>query len=219
VNSDILLSEYTGLTDVVTPDRERLLLRLEQYSLVEKIVTGDGACQFRSLSDQLYRTPLYHDVVRNKVLEQLKSHPELYSMYVPAEYGKYCTEMSKPTTWGDHVTLKAAADTYGLQIKVLTSFVDTALIKIEPKQTQSQRVLWLSFWAEVHYNSIYPKLEDAQVSSSASTNAAAATSALCDDVRMKTVSGSKEGAGGGHRSIQTHSFTRKLGSRLANVFK
>ena len=33
--------------DVVSPDRDRLLLRLDQYDLTEKKVEGDGACQVR----------------------------------------------------------------------------------------------------------------------------------------------------------------------------
>ena len=35
---------------------------------------------------------------------------------------------------------------------VLTSFKENCIIKIEPKEFKSrQRVLWLSFWAEVRY--------------------------------------------------------------------
>lgn len=35
--------------------RERLQQRLAMYALVERVVQGDGNCQFRALSDQLYR--------------------------------------------------------------------------------------------------------------------------------------------------------------------
>ena len=35
--------------DVVSPDRDRLLLRLDQYDLTERKVEGDGACQVREL--------------------------------------------------------------------------------------------------------------------------------------------------------------------------
>jgi hypothetical protein len=37
----------------VSADRQRLLSRLEELGLTEKVVVGDGACQFRSLSDQV----------------------------------------------------------------------------------------------------------------------------------------------------------------------
>ncbi len=35
---------------------------------------------------------------------------------------QYLADMAQPTTWGDHVTLKAAADLYGLRIMLVTSF-------------------------------------------------------------------------------------------------
>ncbi|KAI9156195.1 hypothetical protein LWI28_002050 [Acer negundo] len=67
--------------------------------------------------------------------------------------------MSKNGEWGDHVTLQAAADKYGVRIFVITSFKDTCCIEILPNYQKSQRVFCLSFWAEVHYNSIYPEGE------------------------------------------------------------
>ncbi|KAL0375064.1 UNVERIFIED_CONTAM: OVARIAN TUMOR DOMAIN-containing deubiquitinating enzyme 9 [Sesamum radiatum] len=46
---------------------------------------------------------------------------------------------------------------YGVRILVVTSFKDTCYIEILPKDQKSKRVIYLSFWAEVHYNSIYPQ--------------------------------------------------------------
>lgn len=91
-------------------DHQRLLDRLQLYELVESKVEGDGNCQFRSLSDQLYRSPNHHKFVREQIVEQLKSCPELYAGYVPMAYSDYLKKMSKSGEWGDHVTLQAAAD-------------------------------------------------------------------------------------------------------------
>lgn len=143
--------------DEVTLDHQRLLDRLQLYELVELKVLGDGNCQFRALSDQIYRTPEHHKFVRQQVAKQLKSHPEIYEAYVPMAYGDYLKKMTKGGEWGDHVTLQAAADSYGLKIFVITSFKDTCYIEILPKVQRSNRVISLSFWAEVHYNSIYPE--------------------------------------------------------------
>lgn len=53
-------------------------------------------------------------------------------------------------TWGDHVTLQAVADTFGVHIAIMTSYQDSCVVEIKPQgQTHSQRVLYLSFWAEV----------------------------------------------------------------------
>ena len=73
--------------------------------------------------------------------------------------------MSRLGTWGDHLTLQAAADAYGVRICLVTSFTEGAIIHICPTQLPQQAAygaqqrgdgpaLWLSFWAEVHYNSL-----------------------------------------------------------------
>ncbi|GIL49543.1 hypothetical protein Vafri_5896 [Volvox africanus] len=242
---------------VVSADRQRLLTTLRQYDLLEREVAGDGNCQFRALSDQLYGTPEYHASVRQAVVNTLRDRASSYSCYVPGEYGPYCTSMAKSGTWGDHVTLQvtiavdntphhprpsrmllsrphllldlivtcsvpilmgfmnymasskyflplsqnlspfplflptppsfststsfrvirlpstastthlpplppclqAAADHFGLRIMVVTSFFESPVIYIEPAATRSPRTLYLSFWAEVHYNSLYPAQE------------------------------------------------------------
>ncbi|XP_052882850.1 OVARIAN TUMOR DOMAIN-containing deubiquitinating enzyme 9-like isoform X1 [Gossypium arboreum] len=140
-------------------DHQRLLDRLLLYGLVENKVHGDGNCQFRSLSDQLYRSQDHHRFVRQQVVSQLKSNPEMYEGYVPMAYGDYLKKMNKTSEWGDHLTLQAAADWYGVKIFILTSFKDTCYIEILPHYQKSERIIFLSFWAEVHYNSIYPEGE------------------------------------------------------------
>ncbi|KAG0453140.1 hypothetical protein HPP92_025494 [Vanilla planifolia] len=143
--------------DEATSDHQRLLDRLQLYELVELKVQGDGNCQFRALSDQFYRTPEHHEFVRQQVISQLKSYPEIYEGYVPMAYNDYLKKLAKNGEWGDHVTLQAAADSYGVKIFVITSFKDTCYIEILPNVQRSKRVIFLSFWAEVHYNSIYPE--------------------------------------------------------------
>ncbi|KAM0938937.1 putative ubiquitinyl hydrolase 1 [Dioscorea sansibarensis] len=143
--------------DEATSDHQRLLDRLQLYELVELKVQGDGNCQFRALADQFYRTPEHHKFVRQQVVNQLKSHPEIYEGYVPMAYDEYLEKMCGE--WGDHVTLQAAADSYGVKMVIFTSFRDTCYIEIQPISQKSKRVIFLSFWAEVHYNSIYPEGE------------------------------------------------------------
>ncbi|XP_077221732.1 OVARIAN TUMOR DOMAIN-containing deubiquitinating enzyme 12-like isoform X2 [Tasmannia lanceolata] len=145
--------------DEATSDHQRLLDRLQLYDLIELKVQGDGNCQFRSLSDQFYRTTEHHKFVRQQIVNQLKSCPDIYEGYVPMAYSDYLKKISEDGEWGDHVTLQAAADSYGVKIFVITSFKDTCYIEILPNVQKSKRVIFLSFWAEVHYNSIYPEGE------------------------------------------------------------
>ncbi|XP_045826013.1 OVARIAN TUMOR DOMAIN-containing deubiquitinating enzyme 10-like isoform X9 [Trifolium pratense] len=118
--------------DEATSDHERLLDRLRLYDFVEHKVQGDGNCQ-------------------------LKSHPDIYEGYVPMKFSEYLENMSRSGEWGDHVTLQAAADLYGVRIFLMTSFKDTCCIEILPSFEKPKGVIFISFWAEVHYNSIYPQ--------------------------------------------------------------
>ncbi|KAG6721388.1 hypothetical protein I3842_03G109900 [Carya illinoinensis] len=138
-----------------TLDHERLSERLVTYGLAELQMEGDGNCQFRALADQLFRNPDYHKHVRKQVIKQLKHFRKLYEAYVPMPYRSYLKKMKKSGEWGDHVTLQAAADRFGAKICLVTSFRDTCYIEILPKDKNPTRELWLSFWSEVHYNSLY----------------------------------------------------------------
>lgn len=51
--------------------------------------------------------------------------------------------------------MQAASDYFGVRISLITSFRDTCFIEITPVVQKSKREIYLSFWAEVHYNSIY----------------------------------------------------------------
>ncbi|KAI8464234.1 MAG: hypothetical protein J3K34DRAFT_441192 [Monoraphidium minutum] len=149
----------------VSRDRDRLLHRLAFYGLCEKEVQGDGNCQFRALSDQLYRSPDHHGAVRARICQHLAARPDRYSGYVTEPYGPYVAGMARPGTWGDHVTLQAAADAWGIKIFVITSFLENCIISIDPEREDpafAHRALHLSFWAEVHYNSVYPASEKAR---------------------------------------------------------
>ncbi|KAI3965846.1 hypothetical protein MKX01_010803 [Papaver californicum] len=141
--------------DDATLDHERLAERLSKYGLAELQIEGDGNCQFRALADQLFRNPDHHKHVRKQVVKQLKHFKTLYESYVPMNYKTYLKKLKRSGEWGDHVSLQAAADRFEAKICLLTSFRDTCFIEIVPNDKTPSRELWLSFWSEVHYNSLY----------------------------------------------------------------
>nr|VDC94165.1 unnamed protein product [Brassica oleracea] len=138
-----------------TLDHELLSGRLATYGLAELQMEGDGNCQFRALADQLFRNADYHKHVRKHVVKQLKRQRKLYEEYVPMKYRHYRRKMKKPGEWGDHVTLQAAADRFEAKICLVTSFREQSYIEILPHNKNPLRVAWLSYWSEVHYNSLY----------------------------------------------------------------
>jgi hypothetical protein len=47
---------------------------------------------------------------------------------------------------------------YGVVIHLLTSYKDTEWMEIKPQEgVKTQKSLWLSFLAELHYNSLYSR--------------------------------------------------------------
>jgi hypothetical protein len=128
---------------------------------MEYSIKGDGACQFASIADQLFKDPSRAQAVRAQVIKQLQTHPEYYVEFVENEsYVAYCHKMSLPATWGDHLTLQAAADHFRIVINLITSYQHAPHIEIRPRgspsnSNQGLKVIWLSFFGEVHYNSLY----------------------------------------------------------------
>lgn len=158
LNSITLTPRINGrIPDIsnATLNYERFSERLAAYGLAELQVEGDGNCQFRALADQLFRSPNYHRHVRKEVVKQLQHFQELYEGYVPMCYKAYLKDMKRSGEWGDHVTLQAAADRFTAKICLLTSFRNNCLIEIVPMDKAPLKELWLSFWSEVHYNSLY----------------------------------------------------------------
>ncbi|XP_020218531.1 OTU domain-containing protein DDB_G0284757 isoform X2 [Cajanus cajan] len=149
------INSFIPNTSDASMDHHRLLQRLNTYGLCEVKISGDGNCQFRALSDQLFKSPEHHKNVRKEIVKQLKDHQSLYECYVPMKYKQYCKKMAKSGEWGDHVTLQAASDKFAAKICLLTSFKNNCFIEIMPLYQAPKRELWLSFWSEVHYNSLY----------------------------------------------------------------
>mmetsp|Transcript_15686 Transcript_15686/g.51323 ORF Transcript_15686/g.51323 Transcript_15686/m.51323 type:complete len:258 (-) Transcript_15686:529-1302(-) len=140
--------------------REALRRRLDEYGLFEHSVVGDGACQFRALAHQMEGDQELHGKIRGDVVSQLEKARSTYENFVIDEtYEEFLVKMASPSTWGDHVTLQAAADVFQVRVCLITSYPVKPFIHVLPngvddKDASTLRTLWLSFWAEVHYSSL-----------------------------------------------------------------
>ena len=143
-----------------SPERQLLRRRLDGLGLRENEVDGDGNCQFRAIADQLYGSSDRYAEVRANIVEHLRSNSSRYSAFVPDSYDTYIENMGRDGNWGDHLTLQAASNVYGLEIRVYTSYDEDWERVIRPADDGNiGRAIQLSFYAEVHYNSVYPKTE------------------------------------------------------------
>ncbi|KAL3616671.1 hypothetical protein CASFOL_039065 [Castilleja foliolosa] len=116
----------------------------------ERKIPGDGHCQFRGLSLQIYLTEDDHDKVRREVLEQLERYPDFYKYFNAPDVdghqvydfdGEFKTYLAKITggDWGDALTLQAAADLYNLEVLTFTLGAQSVWTEYKTTRNEAQR--------------------------------------------------------------------------------
>lgn len=167
--------DHLPLPVQVKPQKQRLDENMERYGFElcttdhgHKGVLGDGNCQFYSLSWGLHQTTARHAEIRAAVATYLRGvgRSDFEPFYAPTHpnqpptFDGYLDAMAQECTWGDHLTLQAAANIFELNARVLTSdrFSDTGAPVLVVSPTGSRKepiVIWLAFAAQ-HYSPIAP---------------------------------------------------------------
>ncbi|KAL6756630.1 hypothetical protein V8C86DRAFT_2644201 [Haematococcus lacustris] len=120
-------------------------------------MAGDGNCQFRTISFELFATQDMHLHVRRVVMEHIKSHHAEYECFLGEDMDAYITCMSRGGTWGDELTLRAACDAFGVLTHVVTSDAQNWYLKYQPANLKSDKEMFLTYIAPIHYNAIRRK--------------------------------------------------------------
>ena len=114
-----------------------MLLRQRVQHIEVKVVhmEDDGNCQFRSLAHELFGDQARHASVRRTVINHLRAHAQSYSFFVGEEvdWQRYLRRMATPRTWGDELTLRAAADCFGVVVHVVTTEHENWLLNYVPE--------------------------------------------------------------------------------------
>ena len=155
------------------PTRSKLEQRIALYDLVEVEVRGDGNCQYRALACALLGDEREHKCVRDGVCRVLDQHRGTFCEHVEGSFDAFLAATQRAGTWGDHVTLQAAADAFHTTIVLFTSFDDDnhGIVSISPmftsgsgsgissaaRSTRPDSPVMLSFYAERHYNALFPR--------------------------------------------------------------
>lgn len=97
--------------------------RLRILGLASVEMEGDGNCQFRALSDQIFGSQQHHAVVRAAAVAHMKAAHDYFSMFFETsmEFTSYIREMTRSRTWGDELTLRASVEAFGIVAHVVTS--------------------------------------------------------------------------------------------------
>eukprot|EP00026_Physarum_polycephalum_P011271 Phypoly_transcript_11478.p1 GENE.Phypoly_transcript_11478~~Phypoly_transcript_11478.p1 ORF type:complete len:280 (+),score=21.29 Phypoly_transcript_11478:126-965(+) len=154
----------------------RMKERLEKHGFIEAPVVPDGNCQMRALADQIHGDENYHADVRSKIIAWLSKNEKFpiddsgstLGDFIDRDHyprwSSYVIYMSRNGSWGDHITLVAAAEVYGVQISIISNVDDGGagqyMTTITPRSQKPTKTVNLSHWHELHYNSLHPiKLE------------------------------------------------------------
>ena len=116
------------LLNPMTTEQRLNVLTDQGYDMVFN-PAKDGNCQFEALAYSLnfhgvsYITP---EELRERVVKYLESHPLNLEgfpleLYVARPWSEYLNEMSMDGSYGDHFTLQAVSDMFGVSISVISS--------------------------------------------------------------------------------------------------
>ena len=94
---------------------------------------GDGNCQFSVVCALLRSIGLYQSVetLREQVVQYLENHPHMQN-FVTVTWPTYLGNMARDGTYGDHLTLQAAADLLNVEFIVISSLGPAATTIISP---------------------------------------------------------------------------------------
>eukprot|EP00698_Gefionella_okellyi_P007820 TRINITY_DN1910_c0_g1_i4.p1 TRINITY_DN1910_c0_g1~~TRINITY_DN1910_c0_g1_i4.p1 ORF type:complete len:353 (-),score=64.77 TRINITY_DN1910_c0_g1_i4:83-1141(-) len=149
----------SAMTEPVEPPHDPRVLKqqLAQLKLRSVEILGDGNCQFRALSSQLFAAIKYHLELRAAAVKEISEHKDFYACFL--ENGEniddYLARMAKAGEWGDQLTLQAIANRLGVAIHVISSKGQNFITLQEPDGKPVRKELYLSYVNWVHYNSLF----------------------------------------------------------------
>tara|TARA_B100002052_G_scaffold134536_1_gene123590 strand:- start:208 stop:3987 length:3780 start_codon:yes stop_codon:yes gene_type:complete len=150
--------------------------KLKKLGLKEFKIKPDGNCQFRAVSHQWYGNQEQHEEIRINACIQLLENPDIYKNFIwdpnnnfmqnndggfvttDEHYKTWVNNMTKDSVYGDHVTLQAIANSYGMNIKVISEFINDRFFETNKNSTQTRTITLLHKSEEngIHYNSVEP---------------------------------------------------------------
>lgn len=134
--------------------------RMSFMGLQTEEMSSDGNCQMRAISYQLFGSPDYHLAVRRAACDHMEKQRKDYEpFFEPGDFDPWLEEMRKSKTWGDELTLRAAADIFNCTIHVITSNESNWHLVYVPAKGKPIRRLFLTYIRPIHYNSIHREFD------------------------------------------------------------
>lgn len=119
----------------------------------------DGNCLFRSFSDQLYGTPEYHALVRDRCSQYLASERDYFEQFVAEPFDEFLTRIRREGEWGDDVEIEALSEIYDCRVEIYYAANCHALMRTfhEACDAKWPHPIRLQYEGHAHYNSLAPQ--------------------------------------------------------------
>ncbi|QDZ20496.1 putative OTU-like cysteine protease [Chloropicon primus] len=142
--------------------KARLSRRLERLNLQLRSTQGDGNCQFRAISFQLFGTEDLYEMVRERSVSYLEEQEEGYQDFFGGrkDFKRYIYNMRLDKTWGDEMTLCGAANAFECVINVITSESSNWFLQYWPKDmdastnAEGTKEIFVGYTFPLHYDGI-----------------------------------------------------------------
>ncbi|CAE8607968.1 unnamed protein product, partial [Polarella glacialis] len=136
---------------------------LAAQGLLNINVAGDGSCQFHAIC---LAGTLEIDAgeLRKQVVQYLEINEARFAGFVTGAWSQYLASMALSTTWGDHVTLMAAAELLGRPILFHSVVPDGELVVVptigDPDAAEIPEPIQLAFEHELRYQAVVAGVEN-----------------------------------------------------------
>lgn len=117
--------------------------------------TKDGNCQFSALCNELKKVGIFGSskTLREEIVAYLESHPNTadgtpLELFAGMPWNQYKNSMARQGTYGDHLTLQAAADVFQIEIVVYSTLGPSATQNIAPTNGIPLATFYLGHFAE-----------------------------------------------------------------------
>ena len=142
------------------------LMKKNNFEIIE--IDGDGNCLFRAVSDQVYGSDEYHEIIRQKCMDYLEVQKKFFKLFIEGDFDDYIKKKRKNGIWGDDIELESLSEIYNRPIEIYSGSATPIKCFHENKNSSNFiskdgniiTPIRLSYHGRKHYNSVRP-LKDA----------------------------------------------------------
>mmetsp|Transcript_132868 Transcript_132868/g.235087 ORF Transcript_132868/g.235087 Transcript_132868/m.235087 type:complete len:450 (-) Transcript_132868:1045-2394(-) len=118
---------------------------------------SDGNCLFRSFSDQIYGTPEYHLLLRDRCSKYIASERNYFEQFIAEPFEEFIARIQREGEWGDDVEIEALSEIFDCRVEIYASHNNSFMRTFhETCGAKWLHPVRLQYEGRAHYNSLSP---------------------------------------------------------------